>query len=144
MCLDARRYAAAARFWSEAFAAEPALAADRKAGRRYNAACAAALAASGEGKDEPKPDHAARAKLRRLALDWLQAELATWTKVLDSAEPKARAGVAQTLAHWRADPDLSGIRDDKALAALAEPERLGWRALWDQVDRVRKQADAEP
>ena len=44
-------------------------------GHRYNAACAAALAASGQGKDDPPPDDAAKAKLRQQARDWLKAEL---------------------------------------------------------------------
>ena len=55
---------------------------------RYNAACAAALAAAGQGKAEPPPDDAAKARLRQQALDWLKAELATWTKLLESGPPQ--------------------------------------------------------
>src|SRR5262249_12310438 len=75
MCYDAGRFAAAARVWVEALAADSRLGDDRDAGYRYNAACAAALAAAGAGAEDPKPDDAARTGLRRQALNWLQAEL---------------------------------------------------------------------
>ena len=65
MAYDTKRYAAAARLWAEALEADPTLADDRRAQHRYNAACAAALAAAGQGEDDPKPDDAARAALRR-------------------------------------------------------------------------------
>ena len=53
---DTKRFAVAARLWAEALDSDPKLAADRQAQHRYNAACAAALAAAGQGKDEPAPD----------------------------------------------------------------------------------------
>ncbi len=53
-------YAAAARLWNEAVNAQPSLGEDRQAQHRYNAACAAALAAAGKGVDDPAPDEAAR------------------------------------------------------------------------------------
>ena len=46
---------AAARFYEEAFAAQPKLADDLGAAHRYNAACAAALAGCGQSKDAGKP-----------------------------------------------------------------------------------------
>jgi tetratricopeptide (TPR) repeat protein len=141
---DTQRYAEAARLWAEALASDPKLAADRRARHRYNAACAAALAAAGRDQDDPKPDDAARAELRRRALGWLKAELAAWSRSLDSADPKARAAVAATLRHWRDDPDLAGVRDADALAALPEAERDGWRALWAEVDRLLKDAGKAP
>jgi tetratricopeptide (TPR) repeat protein len=136
MCYDTKRHAAASRFWAEALAADPKLADDRQAGHRYDAACAAALAGAGRGTDDPKPDDAARAKLRVQALDWLKAELAAWAKVLDSADAQARLVVLQTLEHWRADSDLAGIRDPDALAQLPEAERAPWRSLWANVDAL--------
>ena len=54
------RYSAAARLWAEALEADPKLADSRQAQHRYNAACAAALAGSGRGKDDPAPDEAAQ------------------------------------------------------------------------------------
>ena len=54
---------------------------DRLTQHCYNAARAAALAAAGQGQDEPPLDEAAKAKLRRQALDWLKAELTAWSKL---------------------------------------------------------------
>jgi hypothetical protein len=48
------------------------------------------------------------------------------------------------LAHWRRDPDLAGVRDPDALAALPGEERDGWRALWDEVDRRLEAAGKAP
>ena len=136
MLYDSKRYAAAARLWSEALAADPKLGDDRRAGHRYNAACAAALAAAGRGEGEPPPDAAATAELRRKALDWLRADLATWSKVLDSGDAKARAAVSPALRHWKQDPDLAGVRDGDALAKLSAEERRAWEALWNDVDAL--------
>ncbi len=140
LCYDTKRHAAAARFWAEALQAEPKLADDRQAGYRYNAACAAALAGCGQAADDPKPDAAARARLRGQALDWLKAERAACAKVLDAGDAQARAVVAQTLKHLQADSDLAGVRERAALAALPEPERALWEALWADVDRLLEQA----
>src|SRR5262249_36215985 len=104
MCSDTKRPAAAAPPSAEALTAHPKLGGDRRAGHRYNAACAAALAGAGQGTDDPKPDDAARARLRGQALDWLKAELAAWAKGLDAGDPQARSVVAQNLQHWQADP----------------------------------------
>ncbi len=68
MCYDTKRFAAAARLWAEALAADPKLGDDRRDNHRYNAACAAALAGCGRGADDPRPDDAARARLRGQAL----------------------------------------------------------------------------
>ena len=48
------------------------------------------------GKDEPTLDDAAKAKLRRQALDWLKAELTAWSKQLESGPPQSRPLIAQT------------------------------------------------
>lgn len=145
MCHDTKRYAAAARFWAEALAADPRLGDDRRPGHRYNAACAAALAAAGRGTDDPRPDDAARARLRGQALGWLEAERAAWAKVLDSGGARARPRVRRTFEHWRVDPDLAGVRDPSALARLPESERAAWRSLWAEVDALLARArDGRP
>ena len=140
MCYDTKRHAAAARFWAEALEADPKLGDDRRAQHRYNAACAASLAAAGQGKDDPSPDDAARAKLRGQAIGWLKAELAAWTKLLESGPPQARPFIAQTLDHWKVDTDLAGIRDADALAKLPEAERKDWQSLWAEVDALLTRA----
>jgi serine/threonine-protein kinase len=133
MAYDTRRYAGAARLWGEALGSDPKLADSRNPQHRYNAACAAALAASGQGIDDPAPDDATRPKLRQQALAWLKAELVVWTRFVESGPPQARAFVAQTLEHWEKDTDLVGVRGPDALGKLPEAERDAWRALWGEV-----------
>jgi Flp pilus assembly protein TadD len=143
LCYDRKLHAAAARLWAEALQADPKLADDRRAQHAYNAACAAALAGCGQGQDDPPPDAAARAKLRGQALGWLKDELAAWSKLLDDAQPKARATVRPVLDHWKADPDLAGLRDEAELAKLPEEERRAWRALWEDVGTLLKKTQAD-
>ena len=133
-------FAAAARLWAEAMASDPNLCDDRQAQYRYNAACAAALAAAGQGQIDPPHDDAARARLRHEALDWLKAEVATWNKLLGSGPPQARPFIAQTLSHWKQDSDLAGIRDAEALPKLPETERKEWQGLWEEVEALLKRA----
>jgi len=135
-------HAASARLFAEALANDPKLAGDRGAQHRYNAACAAALAGSGQAKDDPPPNEVARAKLRRQALDWLKAELAAWAKILDSGPAEMKAKVAPTLEHWKHDADLAGIRDQNELAKLPEEERAGLKRLWNEVDELLTKAAA--
>jgi serine/threonine-protein kinase len=136
-------YSAATRLWSAALEADPKLAADPRAEVRYNAACSAALAAGGGSKDDPPPDGATRARLRKQALEWLRAELAAWSDVLKNGPPQTRPVVVRTLRHWRTDPDLAGVRDSDALAALPEPERGAWRARWAEVDALLARAGGD-
>src|SRR5262249_40166171 len=58
------RYAAAAQLWQQAIELCPRLGDDRQAQHRYNAACAAALAGCGHGKDDPPPSDDEKIKLR--------------------------------------------------------------------------------
>jgi hypothetical protein len=88
------------------------------------------------GKGDPTPDDAAKARRRAQALRWLKAELATWTKLLETAKPEERATFVQALQHWQQDADLAGVRNAKAIEALPEPEREGWRTLWKDVAAV--------
>jgi hypothetical protein len=141
LCTKQSLHAASARFYGEAFTADTALAQTPKTIHRYNAACAAALAGVGKGKDDPPPDDAARVKLREKARGWLRSDLAAWSKVVESGDPKAPPDITQTLAHWKVDPDLAGIRDDAELARLPEPERAAFRSLWGDVEALRKKAE---
>jgi serine/threonine protein kinase/tetratricopeptide (TPR) repeat protein len=139
---DTKRHALAARLWAEAMDSDPKVADSRNPQHRYNAACAAALAADGQGKDDPAPDDATKLKLRQQALAWLKAELAVWAKFVESGPPQARASVAQTLAHWHKDTDLAGVREPGALERLPEDERDAWRALWAGVEDLLERAKA--
>src|SRR5262249_893968 len=106
---------------------------DRKIQHRYNAACAATLAAAGHGQDAPPLDAAAKARLRQQANDWLKAELAAWGKHLESGPPQDRLAIVRTLRHWQKDPDLAGIRDQGGLAELPADEQKLLTRLWADV-----------
>src|SRR5262249_493881 len=118
--------AAGARFSALALADKPALADDREEGHRYNAACFAALAAAGQGKDADRLTNQERAELRKQALQWLRDELAAWGKQLDRDAPKARPKVQEVMTHWKKDADLAGVRDPGALEKLSPDERDAW------------------
>jgi superkiller protein 3 len=123
----------AARFYSDAFAAERKLAADLTAQHRYNAACSAALAAVGQGKDADKLDLKERQRLRRQALDWLRADLDGWSKRLAEDAGKDKEAIHKILEHWQKDTDLASVREEKALAVLTAEERDAWKKLWANV-----------
>jgi Flp pilus assembly protein TadD len=127
-------YADAARFYTVAFGMQPALAEDLDAQHRYNAACAAALAAAGHGKDAGALDKGRRTRLRQRALEWLRADLALYVRLGKVPMTSARAVVQQRLSEWQRDADLASVRCD-ALGKLPEAERDGWRKLWSDIDQ---------
>ena len=154
---EKKLHATSARLFAAAMDADPKLAGDRQAQHRYNAACAAALAAAatkrargtnstplvgedtGGGADTPLTD-ADRAKLRDQARAWLDAELAAWRKSLESGDAQQRPAIVANLKHWQQDPDLGGVRDQGALAKLPANERDAWKALWANVDALLAKA----
>jgi tetratricopeptide (TPR) repeat protein/serine/threonine protein kinase len=149
LCQQYKRfYAASARFYADVFEAKPELANNPAAGHRYNAACAAALAGCGQGQDAAKLDEKERIALRRQAVDWLQADLAAWTKLVERDPKQAGATVAQTLQRWQTDADLAGLRDKEGVAKLPEPEQVACQKLWADVDallaRVKPKAKDSP
>ena len=145
-CYESKRFAVAARFWGDALTNDPKLGDDRQAGHRYNAACAAALAVSvgpvATGRPvepalrEPPLDDTAKVKLRSRALGWLKAELSAWKKVAMTVGPGNKELVDKTLAHWKEDADLAGVRELTELAKIPEAERTDWQALWAEVDSL--------
>jgi serine/threonine-protein kinase len=142
LCYHKELHGASARLWSEAFRAQPKLADDMQAENRYFAACAAALASSGQGKDDPPLDDGAKARWRKQAMDWLKADLAAWSKILESGPQQERQTVTKTLQHWKSDTDLAGIRDAAALAKLPAEEQAVCRAVWAEVGSLVKKAQA--
>jgi tetratricopeptide (TPR) repeat protein/serine/threonine protein kinase len=141
LCLTYKHFnATAARFYQEAFATQPELAGDLSTGHRYDAACAAALAGCGQGKDSPPVADQEHARLRRQALDWLRADLGAWRERLDKEQDKARPTIVQQMTHWQCDPDLAGVRDPQALMRLPEVERQPWQKLWQDVQTLRDRA----
>jgi serine/threonine-protein kinase len=144
---DAKQlFAASARWYAEAFAAEPRLAGAQPSEYRYNAACAAALAGCGQGKDAAGLDAKERARLRLWALDWLKRELQAWQRALEQAPDQAGPAAGKQLQHWLQDPDFSGLRDAQALARLPVAERQKWQQLWADIAATlaRSQGQAAP
>jgi tRNA A-37 threonylcarbamoyl transferase component Bud32 len=129
-----RLYATAARLYLEAFADQPALAEDEQNHHRYNAACTAVLAGTGQGEEAAKLETRARAAWRKHALEWLRADVARWTKACQAPQPQAGAAARGMLQHARTDPDLAGVRGDAALAPLPDEERVGFQRLWAEVN----------
>jgi tetratricopeptide (TPR) repeat protein len=138
-----QQYVAAARFYQEAFAADPKLADDLQGQPRYNAACAAALAGCGQGKDADQSDHKERARLRRQALEWLQADLAAYRRLLDKEPERAGSLVRERMQHWQQDKDFAGVRGPDALARLPEAERATWQQLWADVAAMLTRAKSQ-
>jgi serine/threonine-protein kinase len=137
-----KRYAAAARFYAEAFTAQPTLAVNLNTQDRYNAACAAALAGCGQGEDAAPLAAPERARLRNQALTWLRADLAAMRQLLQTEPDKARLAIAETLKHRQADTDFAGVRDAASMAKLPEAERADWTKLWQDVAVLGKQTAA--
>jgi serine/threonine protein kinase/Flp pilus assembly protein TadD len=133
-----KRYLAAHRFYEQAFAADPKLTGDQPSDARYNAACAAALAGCGQGKDADQTDDKERVRLRRQALDWLRADLAAYRKLLAKEPDKIGPVVNERMQQWLADKDFAHVRGSEALDKLPEAERREWQKLWSEVDELRQ------
>jgi tetratricopeptide (TPR) repeat protein/serine/threonine protein kinase len=146
VCEKKRLYAATARLYREAIAAKPDLVASPLNGVRYNAACAAALAGWGQGKDAAGLDAKERGRLRLWALDWLKRELQDWQRLLEQEPAKAGPIAGKRMRHWLQDADFSGVRGTEALAKLPEGERRKWQQLWADVAATlaRSQGKAVP
>jgi Flp pilus assembly protein TadD len=143
LCYVKKLYASAARFSRDAFVAEPKLTEDVAAGTRYAAACNAALAGCGQGKDAADLDDAERARWRRQALEWLRLDLAWWGEALEGGKGQARAQVRARMQHWRSDGDFAGVRGNDALARISAEERKEWERFWAEVDALIQRA-SEP
>lgn len=138
LCLYQRRYAESVAFYHAGFRAKPALATDLAAAHRYNAACSAARAGTGQGEDAATLTETERVALRKDALDWLRADLVLRQKQAESDKPQDRAAVIRAMQHWRRDTDLAAVRD--AIDQLPEAERDDWRKLWQDVEPLLQRA----
>lgn len=140
ICTTRKLLLSATRFYEEAFAADPSLLDPSRTPHRYNAACAAVLAASGEGHDDTQPDEPTKERLRGKALTWLEADLEVWKNLLEQENPGLRAYVGMRLGHWRQDKDLESIRNPAPLAKLPNAERKSFDELWNGVDAAIERA----
>jgi eukaryotic-like serine/threonine-protein kinase len=133
---------AAARLWAESFASSPELATDLTTANRFQAARAAALAGSAHGHGDSASDDESRARWRKLAIDWLSADLTASATALTSGSYQEREAVLRRLGRWRVDPALAGIRDERELAGLAESERRSLREFWLRAEAIRARGTA--
>jgi serine/threonine-protein kinase len=130
-CQDKSLNVAAARLYVDAFSEDPTLAGSRRGDYRHRAACAAALAGCGQGKDAAALSEADRKQWRTQALAWMQADLNEYSRASGSARGMQ---IHAALTDWRSDPDLALVRDPAKLQALDPQERERWSALWKMVD----------
>ncbi|MFM9969590.1 MAG: tetratricopeptide repeat protein [Burkholderiales bacterium] len=130
------QYGDAVELYRRAFLTDPGTADQLEKSYRYNAACCAALAAMGKGRDADKPNAKEQTRLRKQAHDWLQADLTAHARLLKN-DP---AQLHLKMQHWQRDADLAGLRDEKELAKLPAGERDRLKKLWDEVNRLAKEA----
>jgi hypothetical protein len=127
------RFAEAARWYAEVFAAHPQLLVGSPTGHRYYAAWAAVLAGRGQGRDASGLDADGRAGFRRQALAWLRAELEAQRRLLEREPAPNRGFIAGGLQRWLRDPYFDGVREADALSRLPVAERHEWQKLWTDV-----------
>ena len=137
-----RLFGEAVRLYEQAFAVEPARAADLHFGYRWYAATCAARAAAGQGNDAHTP--AEKAYCRARALEWLQADLALRRKQIKDGTPEHSKDAVTKLRFWQTAPDLAGVRDESALEAMTERERAQWNELWRSVAELVQKSAGRP
>jgi tetratricopeptide (TPR) repeat protein len=142
LCRAKQHYLAAARFWAEAFTADPQLAADLAAGRRDDAARAAALAAAGQGIDAGRLQSKDRSRWRKQALQWLRDDLTALAKRLKSGQPQDRFLVRQRVREWKCEQELASLRDPVAVARLPADEQQACRQFWAEVEALVNAIDS--
>jgi tetratricopeptide (TPR) repeat protein len=128
VCTIKKWDAAAARFFADAFAAQPSLA----DAHLYDAACVAARAGCGQGEDTAQLSDSEKAGLRQQARKWLDADLALQAKQIT----RDRRAAEKNLRQWLKDSNLSGVRDPAALAELPQEEQRQWRSLWLKIEQL--------
>ncbi len=136
---QAARNKAAAERYARALAADPWLRDDLEAVDRYLAACDDLQTGCGDG---PPAGEAERARLRRRALDSLQANLALRRRQLESGTAENRVKVQQHLELWKVDRGLAGIRGPESLAKLPATEQADWRAFWAEAEALERKVQA--
>jgi tRNA A-37 threonylcarbamoyl transferase component Bud32/tetratricopeptide (TPR) repeat protein len=137
-----RRYVLAVGFYSRAFAVSPALTQDIGKGHRYNAARTALRAAAGRDGEMTALGAEEWGHLTGLALRWLRADLALMSA--RAKDPKRRPEVREKLTHWKADPDLTPVRDPAWLRAMPPADREAWASLWADADALLATVSAPP
>jgi len=141
LCFVKKHYATAARLYAEALAAKPQLTEDLRTGHRFNAARAASLAGSGYGDDVAGLAKSELERWRQQARNWLRLDLAAWAKKVDTGTEADRIHARKTLAPWRDDPDLAGLRDAGTLQKFSSAERQECQALWEEAAALLRRVE---
>jgi len=134
LCCIKRQFAAAARLDADAVATQPGVGDDMRTRFRYVAPIAAILAGMGQGENGAKLSEAVRARWRKQAREWLQADLAAWTRNPNTTPAEDRVSVNRILTHWRADPDTAGLRETEILDKMPPAESHECRKLLSDLD----------
>ena len=136
------RFAAAAKFYREAFHEKPALAEDLWTERRIHAAIAAAAAGThaNSAKDDTGLDDGERARWRAQALVWIRAERAACSALIAQWLPETCARARRTLEILIHHRDLAPLREESQLEHLSEPERKAWRETWSELNALLPKA----
>jgi hypothetical protein len=140
LCFVKRYYATAARLYAKALVATPQLTADMRAGHRFNAARAAALAGTGQGDDTGKLADAERERLRAQAREWLQLDIAGWAKKVHLGTAADRIQAGKALSQWQENAELAALREPDALDRLSADERKEFNELWTELAALLNRA----
>jgi serine/threonine-protein kinase len=142
LCLVKGHHATAAHLYAKALAAAPRLTEDLRAGHRFNAARAAALAGCAHGDDVAGRGEPELKELRDQAREWLRQDLTAWAGKLGTGQLGERLQARRVLSPWRDEPDLAGVRDPDSLDRLLPAERQEWRSLWGEFEALIRRAEA--
>ncbi len=135
-CTARKHFAAAARAYAGALAADPGLAGEAEHGLK--AARAAALAAAGRGEDATTFQN--RLRFRGLARRRLSAEVDR-LKRQAGGDAREKVAAGRRLRQLLADDDLAGVRDAERTKQLPAAERKSWDAFWSEVRALADAAD---
>ncbi|MGF1579613.1 MAG: tetratricopeptide repeat protein, partial [Gemmataceae bacterium] len=136
-----KRYRDAVKLYFDIFERNPNIANNLKKRDRYNAACAASMAAALQGVEAKQIDAKERTKLRQQALGWLRSDLAMYSQQWREG-PTSLFATETVLEQWVRDSDLSHVRNKKAIGQFPQDEKQDWRALWSNVKAIQKKIRA--
>jgi tetratricopeptide (TPR) repeat protein len=128
-------------FYEAAFAAEPRLVGPNSSYTRLDAAWCAAVVATGQEPGTEKHDEKERARVRKLALEWLTGEKEAGRVFVEKGPDNFRRSVGRMLAMWQDDERLAPLRQASSLANLPDAERDAWQRFWADVATLRRQIE---
>jgi serine/threonine protein kinase/Flp pilus assembly protein TadD len=128
----------AAQWYLSAFEKAPGALEDLDEGHRFRAACAAAMTGCGRGQDAAAVPDEEKARWRRHALTWLQADLRDWRRAVSSAPGSMKNPAVWALLLWRTGSGLAALHDSRFRDQLAADERDAWVSLFAEAEAFLK------